>query len=176
MELNDDQYGKIARYLDGEEVELSKPEQAAADEVDRLARPLAGRLEFAPPPQVMQRITEKVISRLAHRRNRVIRLVPRAALAAAAGILLAAAVMYLIPRPAGPCPIAVELPPDVVAQVYAHGEQNMDLDLIGDELDALAAEIHIARAPAQFDTELNFLEEDVETFWLDEAEQWPDEI
>ena len=176
MELSEPQYRRIALYLDGEDIELTAPEQSVANEINRIGRTLGTMLEVAPPREVIDRTTEKVLSEIALRRGRVIRLVRPVALAAAAVVLLAAAVMYLIPRPVGPSSIALELPADVMAQAYARSEQNMDLDLIGTEIDALAAEILVTRPPAQFEAELNALQENVETFWLEEAEQWPDEI
>jgi hypothetical protein len=84
--------------------------------------------------------------------------------------------MYLIPRPVGPSTVAIELPADVMARTYALSGQDMDLELIGTELDALATEILVTWRPAGFEAELNALQENVETFWLEEAEQWPDEI
>ena len=50
MMLTDEQYERIARHLDGEEVALSAPERAVAAEIRGDERRLSSRLDASIPP------------------------------------------------------------------------------------------------------------------------------
>ena len=53
MALNDAQYERIARRLDGQDVELSEQERMAADEIRRRQVDLAAMLDVNAPPEVL---------------------------------------------------------------------------------------------------------------------------
>lgn len=173
MELNDQQYQRVARYLDGEPVQLDGAEQTAADEIRQAGQMLAPMLAATPPEGAVDHAGRRLAAALAGR-NWAVRLIRP--VAAAAAILLLAAAAFLIPGQPKPSSMAEGLPADLVADVYSQTEQNIDLDLVKAELDELAAEIFVSLPAGRVEVELDALQQNLDTFWLEEADQWPDEI
>ncbi len=56
MDLNDRQYERIARQLDGENVELSDAQRGIADEIRRSERQIGAMLQAELPEDVLQRV------------------------------------------------------------------------------------------------------------------------
>jgi len=188
MELNDRQYKRIALWLDGEgprmrrgasgspePLELTPAELAVAQQLLRDGAELAGALEVAPPPEAVQAALDRIESRLNRRGARVLRFAAPA-LAAAAAVLLAFIVLRPgIPQPGGR-PVRPVLPADQLAQVYDQADGNGDLDMISSRLDQLAADI-VVRVPASvLEAKIDDLQRSVDAFWLNDTEQWPDEV
>ena len=63
-----------------------------------------------------------------------------------------------------------------MARIYAQQDANIDLDLIGSELDDLAADMISIGPTSTFEAEIDSLQQRVDGFWLEEIEHWPDEI
>ncbi len=178
MEREDRQFERIARWLDGENVQLSAEELAEA-EIIRRDLDGFGEAFNAPVPQgLLDRVNSKMMAELARPSHRT-QWVRRAACAfAAVGAVLVA--FALLSGPAGESrkadPVAatprVDVPIEVVAQTMADSSKNVDLDALAHELDDLAADISSLKLPsAGRDIEAmqaDALEKDIKNFWLDD--------
>ena len=170
MELNERQYERVGRRLDGEQIDLTPDELNAAAEIRRMETLLSAMLHAPDSRMAIERARRKMLGELGRPkwRTRWV-LVP----AAAAAILVAITAIWLWPRDTNvpPPPVAG----DEVAEIYAHLDENVDLDLIGEELQALEAEMIVSVPAATLDAELQDLEETLDTFWLEEAPIWVDD-
>jgi len=176
MRLNDEQYDRVGRYLDGQSVELSAAELAVAEDIRQAEQAVGGMLDVPVPPGAMDRARRRVWAELARRRRLVVRFAwPAAAVAAA--ILLAVAVSVLTPtRPVEQPPAVAEISAELIGELYAGGAQNIDLDLIAVELDELEADIMVSAPCKVFDVEIDSLQQSVDRFWLEEQDLWSDEM
>ena len=75
MELDQEQYAKIARWLDGSPEPLTAAERVAADEIGDLERQVAGELRVALPDGAMFRLNAKLTGSVAPSPTRRLRLV-----------------------------------------------------------------------------------------------------
>jgi hypothetical protein len=170
MELNSEQYERIARWLDGEGVALSGEELAAAGEVRSGEAVLRARLgEAAVPARAMARARRRLRAAAAGRpavRGRFIGV-------AAAGAALAASIVVAwalraggpapLPQPGGGAvPVAVWLG---AMEVPPGGEA---IHLLAGELDRFEAELAISRTPATVDWQLDTVQQEIDSFWQDE--------
>lgn len=173
--MNEQQYERIARFLDGEPVELTPEETQAAEEIRTLESSMTGLVELTPPGETMKAAHRRLIRELARPRRRMWRLA--ISTAAAAAMVVAAVSLYQRPQPpAGPGELGME---DVVAIYTADGNYDnydnyyndgdaADYDLIEKELQSIEADI-VATASPETDGEwIDTDDEDLEAFWLDE--------
>jgi len=176
MELDDRQYKRVARWLDGESVELTDAERSVAEEICRADLRLAGAFEVAPTRRATERAVRRLTAALAARPSRFTRFArPAAGIAAAIVLALAAAYLLLPPRPVlQPTPSTVSAYPETDVDLQDGG--NIDLDLIGLELDALAADMIQAEPVSTLEAGIDSLQQRLDGFWLEEADYWPDEI
>lgn len=175
VELNDAQYRRVAQWLDGEPVALSEVERATAEEIRRAESQLSGALEVAPPTRATDAAMAGIMPRLGGTRAKVLHVVRPAMVAAAAVLLALFALRVLSP---GPTRQVVDngLPVDQIVKVYDAGENNIDLDLITAEVNRLAANMAGPAPTNAIDAEIDDLQFNVDTFWLDDAEPWPGDI
>ena len=170
MAMNEGQYERIARRLDGESVELTVEEQAAAEEIRRSEAALAGQVEVDPPREALVRARRRVVAALLRPRRRRWRY---AAVAAAAVLLVVVGVLWILvgrTTPAtSPWQGAVSMANGSVAS------ENMDLDVIAAELDELEADWAVSLPTGASDAEFDALEESLEIFWLDDVDLEGDE-
>ena len=171
MVLDERQYERIARHLDGEPVELTADEQAVAQEIRHGEAELAAMPQAQPPRRLMDRLRGQMLAAApAQPRQRVIRVLLPAAAAVAAVII--AAVLWLAPWRPGEAPRAAAELPNMIATVYGSVDENIDLDVIADELEELEAGM-VASLPAEpLDAEIETFQQSLEGFWL-ETDGWP---
>ncbi len=177
MEWNEAQYERMARWLDGENVELTADERGAAEEIRALERRAGSAMDVAVPPEAMQR---------AHRRARSAALgLPRRAVPLGRYVAAAAAVAAMIvltfslvpERPAGgpgagtearaPLP---ELPMDAIAALAARdANAPVELDALSDEIASLRMEMAAATlgdGTSDLDGRIETLQESMNEFWI----------
>ena len=168
MNLSDAQYDRIARRLDGEDVELTAVEQAAADEILRHESRLSGVMDAAPSREAVDRAKRRMMAELARPARRTIwrRGVLRVALATAAAVLLVA-----IFRPGGPEPPAKTTEPISLEELVPLESPGVDeFDLLAGELNKLDAQFRAAGVGMDLLGEsMDALEFEIEAFWLDET-------
>jgi hypothetical protein len=172
MMLNERQYERVARWLDGEDVELAPDECAAAEEIRRHEAALAAVLDASPPAETRRRAHRRLVAALAHPRIGWWR-VAAAAAAAAAAALIVIAFTRKPPEPQ-PTPTVVkpteglhdEEPIEALLGLSAEDE----IDLLTTELVELTADIAAAEGPAgragDIDLQIEVLEKELEEFYL----------
>ncbi len=178
--LTDDQYERLARWLDGEAVELTAAERDTAEEVRRDEAHLAKVFGVAAPRVSLDRARRRLIAELSRPRRLVWR-IALAASAAAAAILLAVILMTqgtpgerttTVAKPTPPPPAIDE------ARLYVAAAREMtapdEIDFLGRDLDELAADIVMASDPAlttggALELQIDSLEREIDEFYLDEA-------
>lgn len=170
MELNERQYERVGRYLDGEQIELTADERTVADEIRRMEAPLPAMLEAQPSGKAIDRARRRMLSELLRPGRRTLRIIWPAA---AAVVLIAVTAVWVWRSHTTEAPPLISI--DEVAGIYARPDENVDLDLIAEELHAMEAEIVVSTPIGTLDAELHDLEETLDTFWLEEATIWPDE-
>ncbi len=172
--MNEQQYERIARFLDGEPVELTPEETQAAEEIRTLESSMTGLVELTPPGETMKAAHRRLIRELGRPRKRMWRVA--ISTAAAAAIVVAAVSLYQRPQPyAGP-ELGME---DVVAiytadgnydnyDNYDNGGDEADYDLIEKELQSIEADIVATASPETDEEWIETDDEDLEAFWLNE--------
>jgi len=173
MTLNEQQYQRVACWLDGQDVELSDEELAVGREIRSGQAQLADSLQVAAPQAVLDRAQRRVSARLA-RSARPLGRYLRPVAAAAAAVLVAA--VYFWPGQPGVERPAGTQSADMVASVYDGLDENMDLDLLSTQLNELAADIATSAAPEFVEAGIEDIQRDLDMFWLEDAIEWPDEI
>jgi len=168
MELNSEQYERIARRLDGETVELTAEEQAAASEIQSGEAALRRSLgEEAVPARALARARRQV--RAATGRRFVAR--ARFVGVAAAGLAVAAAIViaWAIRLHGPPAPHArPAVPAEVWAQAIAEPPGGEAIQFLSRELDRFEAELAVSRPPASEDWQIDSVQREIDTFWRDE--------
>lgn len=176
MELNSEQYERIARRLDGERTELSPAEQAAAMEIVADEATLAVALgEPVVPARAMARASRRLQASLAARpavtqrhaatarpgvRGRFIAVVAAGAAVAAAILMVWA---FRAREPQAPTPS--DVPVDYLVRVPG-GEA---IQSLAREVDRFEADLAVSRAPAVVDWQIDSVQHEIDTFWQDEA-------
>ena len=169
MELSEEQAERVARYLDGEPVQLTSAEQVIAEEIRRGEALLAGIPDVRAPVGAMQRAQRRMMGELARPRRRSKWLIWPGAVAAA-GILIVAGLLWR----AAPPSAAIDLPMDILAEAYAAPDENLDLDLIEQDLHALRAEVLVsAPIESSIETRMEAVQGMLETFWFAETDVFP---
>jgi len=190
MNMNDEQYERIARYLDGEEISppLNVEELATAEEIGKAETKLTGLLDVTLPAAAEDRAKRRAIAAMAGRRR--ISRVGRAfgvglSIASAAAVLLFAVNIWrdsFGPQPQeSPTPVVST---NVWVKAMQAGDDDdfaIELDILAEQLDTEEAEIvdlTIAdSSPATgFDNGVEYLQESVDKFWDTNTITIPEEI
>ena len=176
MRWNDEQYGRVAGWLDGEPVRLTDAERAAAEQIRRAERRLAAMMDLAVPPASLARARRRMASELARPRRRMLRIGLAAAAVAAAAIVIAT----IAPRPdqrtrpSGQLD-AEAVPVTVLLDVLSQSDRYDEADLLARQIDELAAELSLAAVPVPLDQEIDAVERSIEEFWLADSPAGPPE-
>ena len=171
MNLNDEQLERIARYLDGEPVDLTPQERPFAERFAADERTIGELLEAPAPAAAMARAGRRLRAAVVPVR-RPLRLVSAVGLAAAAAILLAAALwLPTLPQHVPASGSGDEL----LASVYSRPDRDVDLDVLGEQIEMLEAEIVLIAPVSPLETEIDAIEQKLDTFWLQDADAWLDE-
>jgi hypothetical protein len=148
MQLNDEQLERVARYLDGEALELTAEERQAVRQVELDSARLGPRLDVAMPPLALDKAL--ALAGPQRMRQQRWRLIPYAASMAAAAALLLAVGLWMANRPAdtkGNREIAMPEPTaEDIAESYAVSDEFDEVRL---ELRELESEILVSNGPRQ---------------------------
>lgn len=187
MELDQEQYAKIARWLDGSSEGLADAERAVADEISDLERKVAGELAVELPQGAIFRLNAKVSHAAAPRPRRGVWRGVVFGFAAAAAALLAVGLNHVL-RPVSPRPVSTppgpvarapagKAPTDQAVRDWARGlaksaprsDWDVKLDELGREMGELEAESFASASPV--DVEMDALESDFNELLMDDT--WP---
>lgn len=167
MLWNDEQYERVARWLDGDAVELTAAESALAEEIRAEEARLGDALQAAPPMVAMARARVRMIAAAARPRWHAVRWGLSGA-AAAAAVLVAASLLWWGGAQPQRMPGGAPLTADMLSEAYMPESQNVDLDLIADELSDMQAEMVVGLPATRDDAEMDVLQDMVDLFWLEE--------
>jgi len=167
MLFREEQYERMGRYLDGEDIPLSDSERHSCAELLRREQELAVAMRVEVPREAMRRALRRMIA--APRRRRWAKRAASAGVGVAAALLIGAATLwwtYASTRPVnhgGPVafwlePVAVESPEYEEINVLTRAVEELEADVmtIGVEPSADASIERIKQ-----------LEQDIDLFWLD---------
>ncbi len=143
MNLSDRQYERIARYMDGEAVELDAEELAAAELIGRQERQLGRLLDARVPPETLADAEVRLAAAIAPRRKRPLRYAYYAAAVAAAALVL---VVVNLPHGPAPQPVA-EIPAEVLFEGYNAPAEETELTSIAQEIDRLDEQLATSTPP-----------------------------
>ena len=165
------QYDRVARRLDGEDISLSPPEQRLAQALADQQAPL-GSLDVPLPPGALERAQRQVELALARPgRYMLLKFWPIGALAAAAAIALAVGLtLHQDPGPrstsggtlAGPEPTV-----DVLILAMEQPTDLAELDLLDQQVDALATEMVLSDVAEPTTLQLRAVESQLEEILSD---------
>jgi len=167
MALNERQSERVARFLDGERIELTEVERAAAGEFRRDEEALESMLPAFVPDKTMARARRRMVGALGRPGRLSRRLALGVGTAAAAAILIAAVAIWLRSTPTR-APEKLTNATELLVEVYSDSYADVDLDLLAEELEYLEAEMVVSRSGDSIETELDDLERSLEMFWLED--------
>jgi hypothetical protein len=175
MTLNEQQYERIARWLDGEALQLTAEEMSAALEVRAGEAGLAGMLaDVIVPPGAMARANRRLVAATAGAWRRVaVRWCVGAASVAAAAIIAVTVLLHNNPTPIRPDRplVAAAVPYDVWVGSMEPSAAGTELTVVGDELDRLQAELETPRSAMPVDRQIDSIQQDIYNFWVDDSPQ-----
>jgi len=167
--LNEEQYERIARWLDGEDLELSAAERGAAEEIRRAEAGLAQALKVSAPPAAINRARRRIIAAMAHPRVRLWRVGAFAAASAAAAVLLTVLLWHARQQPAQPTPLPRQVKIDATfLKALEEAADGDEIDLIKQELDEIAADVALVTGPPAMELRIDDLERRLDEFFLDD--------
>lgn len=169
MELDERQYERIARWLDGEAVELTAAERHAADEIAGLEEGVGAAMNVQTPLAAMERARMRMRAAAATPRYRLLRIGTYAAAAAAAVLFITTALPTGTPnKPAMVGGVASgEVPLDVWVQSMNPPADSVAITLVAEQADSLAADMAAAKPMPAVDRGIESLQQDIKDMWLD---------
>jgi hypothetical protein len=178
MTLNNEQYERIARWLDGEMVSLTDEESAAAGEVRSGEARLRTALGAEAVPHRAMASARRTL-RAATGRRVVLR--ARFIGAFAAGAAIAAALFItLVLRHAGPpnTPVGetpgrevakADVPVDVWLGALEAPPGGVAINLLCGEMDQFEAELAESKPPGAMDRQIDTMQQDIDQFWTEDG-------
>jgi len=166
-ELTEEQYRRVAQWLDGQPVSLSEAERAAAEALRKDEAFFAGVAPAEAPTSALQRAGRRMRAEMARPSHKVVWLRRLGAVAAAA-IVVAAASLWQRPvtEPAS------ELPVETVLAEMENAVSAGEVDLLADELASFEAELLPTAATDVTDLEIEAIESSVDDLLSDEPTSW----
>ena len=176
MTLNDRQWQRVARGMDGEGVELSAEERSVLEEVRAAEQALLGRLDVTLPAGVLAKAERRMTAELA-RPRRGIRWV-YGAVAAAAVVLIVAGLLRLLPPGSvtnkdAADPLRAASTEQLLNSV-ALTEVEAEVALLDSQLSELEADLWLSRAPEPGEAKMDSIEQQLDDFWLDGGASLPE--
>ena len=166
MELNEEQYERVALWLDGQDVSLSEAEKIVADQMRRDEASLAGLADLEVPPAVVQKARQQIVAELIRPK----RWVAIAYRLAAAAIVIVAVVWMLSNRK--PTTISPQIPIDIALQEMEYSTDAGMVEFLADEIQAFRAELFMAQDNYVMDLQINAMEKELEDIWINGTSIW----
>lgn len=177
MTPQDQDFEAVARWMDGEPVELTAAQRTLADELAANEAALSGRLDAVLPPVVLARVQARCQSGLAKRAHLAFRWGLRLAAGAVAAAAVAVIAVNFMPRHVGPVPGASVLSAqDLESMLHVPGA---DLDARARLLSAEIADYEVRLALADsnpIDASVSALELDMQEVMAGQGEPTPDSL
>ena len=173
--MTDGQYERLARWLDGEDVQLTEAERIAADSIRRDETDLYGRLDTAPRRGAMARARRRMTASLAHPSTgtRWRHYAIRAAASVGAAVLVEAVLLRPTVTDDTLKGFASAASLDAWYNVVEDSTIVDEIDLIAHELDELEADVLTSLPPSPQEMELDAIERQIEDLLLEDV---PDEM
>ena len=175
MILDDKQFDRVARDMDGQNLHLGFDEQQARSDIHRNESFMATLWEVDVPPDTLAKANRRMLAQLAHPHRTAFR---RAGLAAgissAAAIILFAMLSWFLPYDTTtPAPLHLsEVPSEVLFEALQPTEDMEGLDEFAGEVVIFAAEIGASNTTLQnsdIDVELDAIRQRLDGFWIEET-------
>ena len=174
MNLDERQYERIARFIDGERVDLEPAQREVADEIVRLELETLDSLQISVPDTTMYLAREAMLKEL--RKSRRTRAFGRSVsrlvgLAAAAVVLLVFGLQWVnkdAPSRGGMTALSEDIE-DVTYFALVHRiDDDIAFSMLQDELELFEAEL-IASSRGAMDLQMDAVQDQIDTFWLDDT-------
>ena len=174
MTMNEEQYERIAWWLDGEDVTLTDDERRCAEDIRRGEALLAHAADVNAPRSALDGARRRMVAELPRPRWRVTWIAWTAA--AAAVVLLAAGVLWIGigPPKSQTSPEAYGVPLEVALEEMENAVDAGELDLLADELAELQADILVAADYKDVDAEIGAMENEIDSVLADDSAAWLD--
>ena len=183
MDFQDQQYERVARCLDGEEISLTADERRLADEIGRIEVSVGPAMDVNVSAHIIQRALRRRQAAELKRSRRILRfkLAGAGLIAAAAMVLLALSVLWrpILPPSSGydvaqqtdiPRPRSSVSMMELLSSLETSSDFDLELDLLAAELDQEEFEIATTPDTGQEDEEILDMQENIRNFW--EEEPW----
>jgi len=160
MTLNDEQYERVARRLDGQDIQLSSEEQALAEAMRAQEQYLDSVLPVPVPAEVLRRVDRRLTAALARPRHRV-RWIGVAA-ATAAAVVIAVLVQVFLNHQDKPRPDPLAGVPTEKLFEVSSTNGNGELTELSKEIDKLEAETFVSVFSSADESLFESLEREIE--------------
>ncbi len=172
MNMNDEQYERIGRWLDGETIELTAEERAVALEIRRDESAMAdAMLDVQVPLPAMARARKRMTVALVGQGRRVLRIgFGAVGAAAAAAVVLAVSMLWTEPQAARPRQASSEIPADVWIGAMTPSPQIEAINALGDAIDRLAADVVVSKP--LIDRGIESMQDELLDPWQEDAQSW----
>ncbi len=175
MNINDEQYERIARRLDGSQSPLSEQEQAAADDIARDENWLSRRLDPGAPglQRAMACARNRLAAAVAARPRRSVYMGYAASVMSAAALILMTFSFITMMQGGADVetPVTVSPPDDLL---FSPPQNNYDIAIIATQMDEFEADLASSSLPGEIDVWMNELQDDMDEFWLYDSLYAPD--
>ncbi len=178
MNMNEQQYERIARWLDGETIELTPAEQAVAQEIRGDEAAIAETMtDVQTPLAAMARARRRMTAAAGGAGQRVIRLAFGAmGAAAAAAVVLAVSLVWTQPKPlVAPGATNHDIPAEVWIGAMTPSTQMEAIAALSDSIDRLASEVATSKSALPVDHEIESIQDELNDFWQEDPQAWASE-
>lgn len=178
--MTEQQYERIAQWLDGRDVALSDAERILAEQIRDDETFVGAAVAVAPPRAAFDRASRRMTAELARPTGwrRVGRFVTAAAVAAAI-IVVAAMLMYgpaptVDPPDTPPGPLAADVPIEVRIEFMEESiRPGMVVEMLAGEFESIEVDsVLVTAGGGTADVEINALEDELDDILLDPVEPW----
>lgn len=171
MELNERQYEDVGRWLDGEAVDLTAEQLAAAAEI-RLGQAAVGRAMAVPAPRAaMDKARRRALAEMARPRRWALKVRWAADVAAVAAVVVLAVAYW--PQTKAPQAVGTAVlsePNNPSAAMWTEtleGPSDLKMALLSRGVDELEGDVELLRPPMVEETTIDDLQRQVDDIWLD---------
>jgi len=189
MGLNEQQYERVAQWLDAMEVsgrdfaafvqqgqpfDLSREERLAAQQVLRDEALLEGALDVELPAQATQRARRRAVAELARPRRILLRVGFAAAAATAVAAAIVIAVSFWPTNPSAPANDAVGQWASQWINAVENPPRHDDVDILAMQAEELKADMVVSLpAGGPVDYQIDSIQQSLDEFWLDDPASVP---
>lgn len=171
MQLNEEQYERIAQWLDGRDINLSDIEREAAEEIRRDEKLMGDIMTVDAPAEAFVRAQQRMSAELA---KPVIRIIPLRRIAAAAAIILIAAGVWLVSQPGDTTlsGYSSKAPISAIIDEMLEVTDDDTIALVTDEVAQLRTELVVSPDYTMMDLEINAIEDEIKDVFLEDVPGW----